>query len=368
MKKPICIVLAVIMALTLLVGCSSSSSSSKDSVSDGNSGSTQSSETGNEKAEEKDLPVLRTAVIPVVSCIAVPYIIEKGWDVENGFKIETSVFSSGAPMSEALAADLWDVGIMSAAGVFATANYDAMCIADVSDSIGERGIGVFVRPDSPIAQVKGSNPTYPTLYGDVDTVKGKTILFPQGTLSQLQVTKWLEKIGLKGSDVNMVHMEFAQAYQAFMSGQGDIVALNPPFCFNAADEGMIEVAPVEDLDIALNDMVFANKKTYESKKEIIKKFLELVYRANEDFSNDQKLKEETLSNWYKVNGSEVEADVISREATKRSFTIEDIKNIETGSTLIDTAEFFASIGKLEMSKLPTIKENINDELVKEIVK
>lgn len=359
MKKLFCVVLAVIMTLTLLAGCSSPA---KDAESKEGSESTKSN------AAPKDLPILRAAVIPVVACISVPYIMEKGWDVENGFKIETSVFSSGAPMGEALVADLWDVGFMSAAGVFVTANYDAMCIADTSDTIGERGIGVFMRPDSPIAKVKGSNPTYPTIYGDAETVKGKTILFPTGTLSQLQVIKWLEKIGLKDSDVNLVHMEFAQAYQAFMSGQGDIVALVPPFCFNAADKGMIEVAPVEDLEIALHDMVFANKKSYESKKDIMKKFLELVYRANADFSKDQKLKEKTLSDWYKANGSEIGEDVIKREATKKSYTVEDIKGKEVGTTLIATAEFFASIGKFEPSKLPKIKENINDELIKEILK
>lgn len=365
MKKILCILLAVMLTLTIFIGCTSSE---KPTEGGKDTELPQKSDTSRQEETTKDLPILRVAVIPVVSSIPVPYIMEQGWDIENGFKIETEVFSSGAPMGEALVADLWDLGIMSAAGVFAAANYDAMCIADTSDTIGERGIGIFVRPDSPIAKVKGSNPTYPTLYGDPETVKGKTIMFPKGTLSQLQVTKWLEKIGLKDLDTDQVHMEFAQAYQAFMSGQGDIVALNPPFCFNAADEGMIEVAPVEDLGVELHDMVFANKKSYEDKKEIIKKFLELLYRANEDFEKDQELKERVLRDWYKVNGVEVEDEVIKREATKAAYTIEDIRKMEVGDTLIATAEFFASIGNIETSKLPIIKDNINDELVKEILK
>lgn len=317
-------------------------------------------------APKSGLPVLRVAVIPVLSGIPVPYIMSKGWDVENGFKIEPVVFSSGAPMNEALVANLWDLGIMSAAGVFAVANYDALCIGDTSDSVG--GLGVFVRPSSPVAKVKGVNPTYPTLLGDPASVRGKTILCPTGTISQLHVLTWLEKIGLKDKDVKMVHMEFPQAYQAFIAGQGDIVALNPPFCYMAEDKGWINTASMEELDIGLHDSVFANKKTYKEKQVHIVNFMKLLYRAGADLQKDRGLKEKVLSDWYATNGSTVDPSIVKQEAVKAIYTLEDAKKMGVGKTLRTTAEFFARIGRLQTEKLPVFDVNITDEILKSLTK
>ncbi|MCA5011271.1 hypothetical protein HP393_22785, partial [Clostridioides difficile] len=80
-----------------------------------------------------------------------------------GFKMETVMFATGAPMNEALAADLWDVGAMGAAAVTGVANYDMMIIGEVLESTD--GLGVFVKPDSAIAGAKGYNPSYPNVLG-----------------------------------------------------------------------------------------------------------------------------------------------------------------------------------------------------------
>lgn len=342
MKKLMVVFMAVVFALTAFAGCVQA---------------------------EAELPTLRVAVIPVISSVAIPYIAEQGWDVENGFKIETVVFSSGAPMGEALLSNEWDIGIMSAAGVYAAANYDALCIADTSDTIGVDGIGVFVRPDSDIAAVKGSNPTYPNVLGDAETVKGKTILCPTGTLSQMHVLMWLEAIGLTDEDVNLVHMEFTQAYQAFKSGQGDIVALNPPFCYQAADEGYLSAAPTVELGVGLSDMVFANKNTYDEKKDIIKSCLELILKADAEMEADSNVKKQTLANWYSANGSTVDESSLDQEITKRLYTAEDLKAMEepVGATLINVSEFYATIGNIETEQVDVVKGNIDGTLIGEIL-
>lgn len=365
-KKLIAMLMCLTMTVGMLAGCGSSEPKAEQSAE-----KTEAADESESKKVTGELQELRVAVIPVMSSLPVQYIIDQGWDVENGFKIEKVVFSSGAPMGEALVSNLWDVGIMSAAGVFTAANYDGLCIADTSDSIGKNGVGIFARPDSEVVQVKGSNPTYPNLYGDAESVKGKTILCPTGTLSQMHVSKWLEKIGLTESDVKLVHMEFAQAYQAFLSGQGDLVALNTPFCFDIYGEceGVIDVADSTELEVELYDMIFANKKTYDDKYDAIKRFIYLVYEAGSELEADPELKIEKLKEWYSLNGSEIDDLTVEKEATKKLFTLDDIANMEqkVGKTLITTAEFYAECGKIESDKLPVVQENINDEIVKELL-
>lgn len=72
----------------------------------------------------------------------------------------------GGAMNEALAADQWEVGTLSAAAVNSLAIYGAYCIADIGHSEG--GLYTLCRPESPIAKVKGNNPSYPDVYGDAE--------------------------------------------------------------------------------------------------------------------------------------------------------------------------------------------------------
>ena len=218
----------------------------------GNSGSSESKAEGETKKMEQseaentgDLPVLRVATMPFITSLPTEYIIKNGLDVKAGFKIEPTMFATGAPMNEALAANLWDVGAMGAASITGVANYDMMIIGEVLESTD--GLGVFVKPDSPIAQAKGANPSFPNVLGSAETVKGKTILLPIGTAQHFTTLKWLEKLGLSMTDVNIVNMDTVQAYQALLANQCDIVALNVPTFFDAQKDGMVQVGNLADL-------------------------------------------------------------------------------------------------------------------------
>lgn|GEM_PF-5501465 len=131
MKRVIVLLLTMVLSVGVLAGCGGKSDT-------GNAGDSASKTTQGESEESEVLEVLRVAVIPVISSLPIQYIVDQGWDVENGFKIEKVVFSSGAPMGEALVSDLWDIGIMSAAGVFTTANYNGICagISGISSRAG----------------------------------------------------------------------------------------------------------------------------------------------------------------------------------------------------------------------------------------
>ena len=149
MKKILRSIVAMSLALAM-VGCSGAGGAAKNS-------------TASKGAETKgtDLPVLRVAMMPFVTSLPAQYIKVNKLDEKNGFKMETTMYATGAPMNEALAADLWDVGAMGAAAVTGVANYDMAIIGEVLES--QDGLGVFVKPDSKIATVKGYNPSYPNV-------------------------------------------------------------------------------------------------------------------------------------------------------------------------------------------------------------
>ena len=101
MKRWIALALVLVMAFSL-VACGSGSSTSQPAASGGGEG-------------EENLPVLKVAVMPFLNTLPIVYMIDNGLDVANGFKIETVYFANGTAMNEALAADQWEVGTLSAA-------------------------------------------------------------------------------------------------------------------------------------------------------------------------------------------------------------------------------------------------------------
>ena len=121
--------------------------------------------------------VLRVGTIPAFNSVATKYIIDQGMGVKAGLKIETASFPTGAPMAEALGADLLDVGIMSGAAITAVSAYDCIIIGEVNGGTG--GIGLWVRPNSPILGVKGANPKFPNVYGNAALLKGTQVLLPK---------------------------------------------------------------------------------------------------------------------------------------------------------------------------------------------
>lgn len=145
LKKGVALLLAS-AAMVSLAGCGGNS---------GGSGSNASNAAGG----NSELPTLRVAAMPTITSLPTYYIQKNGLDEKAGFKMEVTMFDTGAPMNEALAADLWDVGQMGAAAVTGMANYDELIIGEVLESTD--GQGVFVSPDCPVAQDTGFNPSFP---------------------------------------------------------------------------------------------------------------------------------------------------------------------------------------------------------------
>ena len=249
MKKLTSLLLALCLAAGLLAGCGGAPSASAPA----SAPAAPQSQGGSAPAGE--LPTLRVAVMPLVTSLPVKYVMENKLDEERGFKIEPLTFSTGAPMNEALGADLWDVSTIGVAAVTSVAAYGGVLVGDLLEA--SDGIGLYVRPDSPIAQVKGANPDYPDLLGNAETVKGAKFILDIGTIKQLNELKYLEALGLADTDISTINMDTAQGYQAFLAGEGDVVGLMPPFSFMALDNGWVNIGGLKQLDIPVVDMMVA---------------------------------------------------------------------------------------------------------------
>ena len=348
MKKKL---LAVLLAASMVVGLAACGGKSQD----GGSAS------GGSAAA---IGIIGGAVMPFLNCLPVEYMIENGLDEENGFKIETVYFANGTAMNEALAADQWEVGTLSAAAVNSLAIYGAYCIADIGHSEG--GLYTLAKADSPIAEIKGANPSYPEVYGDADSVKGTTIATQTGTISHLNVNKWLEVLGLTPDDVEIVSMDFPSAYQALKTGNCDIAALNPPTSYTAESEGYVVTSSLSTLDVPQFDSIIVSNKTFTERKDVLVNYVKAFFQATDALQADPEMATQMLYDWYTDNGSETTMEACASEIETRPFvTSEEAPSITIGESVEITGEFWVEQELLEESRFPEIAAHVDDSVIKE---
>lgn len=363
-KRWISILLAAAMLAGALAGCAPKpvevTAAATKAEGDGKSENTA----GEAAGAEADLPVLKVAVMPFLNSIPIKYMMDQGLDTRNGFKIEPVYFANGGAMNEALAADQWEVGTLSAAAVNSLAIYGAYCIADIGHSEG--GLYTLCKPDSPIARVKGANPSYPDVYGDAETLKGAIIGTNTGTISHLNVIKWLEKLGLTIEEVEIVHMDFPAAYQALMTGNCDVAALNPPTSYQAESEGMVVTSSLTVLGVPQFDSIIVSNKAFTGKSDVLVNYVKAFFEATDALQADQDMAAQLLLDWYMENGSESSLEACKTEIETRPFvTSQEAKTITIGDSVQITAEFWVSQELLEESKFPEVAKHVDDSIVKE---
>ena len=342
-RKGLSLLLAAAMVVSL-AGC-------------GNAAGQSGGGTGSGAAGGDGLPVLRVAAMPTITSLPTYYAQKNGLDEKAGFKMEITMFDTGAPMNEALAADLWDVGHMGAAAVTGMANYDELIIGEVLESTD--GQGVFVSPDCPVAQDKGYNPSFPTVLGSPDSVAGITILTPVGTAQHFTVLKWLEKLGMEPTDVNIVNMDTVQAYQALQSGQGDAASLNVPTFFDAKNNGMVQVANLADMGTRYVDMIVGNRKSLDGKSDLIQKYVDCMLEACETLQKDPDMAADLLVEFLQDSGMETSRENCMADLDRvKWLSKEDWKGRELGVFAKELGEFYVDQGQLEASATEKFNTNV----------
>jgi len=342
-------IIALVILLSLLAGCADNTTT---------------------PSTTKELKVIRVAVQGTGTGIPMYYIQKNGLDVANGFKLEFSTFSSGAPMNEAMGAGLWDVGTIGAAYVRSVVAYDAIAIFEHYSPASQ--ITAVVRPDSPIATVKGYNPDYPEVYGSPDTVRGATILVPVTSGHHQLILKWLGIIGLTEDDVTLVHMDFAQGNAAFTSGEGDIYASFFPFTTPLLDDGCIQVATMATVKSPYYDALITTQDFYAKNKDLLVDLVEQVIVANTALMKDKELYADYIMKWYNINGRNItDKEVVRSEAMNNPLTdLTAAKASPLGEGIRYAATFFrdnAIISDEELLKFNT-GNNVKSDVLEEALK
>ena len=197
-----------------------------------------------------DLVKVPTAWLDEHETFLIWYAKEKGWDKEAGLDIEMKLFSSGPDILTALPAGEWVFGAVGALPAMLGNLRHGISIIAYANNEAEDCTSVVVREDSPIARVKGWNKDYPEVYGDPETVKGKTFLVTTLTSSHYALSNWLNVLGLKDSDVVIKNMDQAQALGAFENNIGDGVAIWAPYTFIIKEkaDGTCQLIPVDHIN------------------------------------------------------------------------------------------------------------------------
>lgn len=277
-------IMAVVLAMGLVAGLTACGTS--------NGGSNQTSGTSKEateKTEGKDssseFDVLKVGTMPLTCGIPVLYAEEKGYFKEAGLNVSLELFATGAPINEAIAAKQIDIAVSGFASVYSLANANCTWLADVNTT---GGMGLYVRPDSPVAQCGEKD----GMIGDTEAIKGLQVLEPLGTAVQYMTESYAEKFGLEPADINQVNMEFASAYQAFTTGEGDAVAANPPYSYSLEEDNYVKLCSFEAATgVNMCDGCFARNEVVEKRSEEIQLFVDCLVRAMGDMK-DEKLRTE----------------------------------------------------------------------------
>ena len=367
MKKVFSVLLAFLLLTALLAGCASNAQPTTNPPPPATEvqGSPNTEAPTTQAPEKTNFKKLTVGTMPLTVGVPVQYAFDNGFYAAEGLDVEIIIFPTGAPINEAYSAGQLDIAVSGLASVYSLANGNAKWVGEINST---GGMGIFVRPDSPILGVKGQVANQPEIYGNADLVRGLKILGPLGTTAQFNAIGYANCFGLSSADIEQVHMEYGPAYQAFQSGEGDAFAANPPFSFQAADAGYVCAASFEDsTGVSLMDGIFCTLKMFDDRHEELVRFIRATYKACEELQNyDTRF---TYSKeWFNANGKEYDDKTLASEIEVRDYIDKAYMSQSGyvyGKGMTEIASFFVQDGKIEPANFPNVQASYDKSVIKE---
>lgn len=363
-------VLAAAMAAAMtisLAGCGggSAAGTAADTAagSAGDSGQKAAEQTKAESKSGND--VLRVGILPLSVGVPAQYAADQGWFEEEGLNVSLEYFATGAPVNEAIAAEELDIACSGFASIYSLANAGCVWLADVNTT---GGMGLYARADSDVVAAGKTLADFPEIYGTADTLKGKQVLEPLGTAVQYMTECYAAKFGLTPTDVEQVNMEYASAFQAFQTGEGDIAAMNPPYSYQMEDLGYVKVCSFEDATgVNMCDGTFARGEVVEKRSEEVGKFVRCLVRAM-DALQDEDVRYEYTKEFYTRNGQDFTEEDLKKEIEDRQYVGTEFMSQDgyrLGEAWVAITDFLVSAEKILPDNAPNVEKSINPTYVSE---
>lgn len=312
--------------------------------------------------------ILKVGILDGWTGFPTKYVVDNGLDTKNGFKIEYMVFSSGAPANEAMVAGELDCAIIGGgATIPALANLNGKMIFETNnDTVG---LSLIARPALACTKIRGQLAGYPDVLGSPETVKGLTIIGPNGTLQQYCILRYLEVLGLTIDDVKFVSMDANQAYQAFLLGQADIFASTNQHAFTLVEqESMVMLCDLQSLNCAASAQVVCSDRAYNNpeKRSALTQYIKVLAEVADTMNSNTDLATRCFMDWVALNGGSQPENVARMiMASKPYYGIAETKSRNYGADLLNNfVGFYIMTGQIEESQRNQIADNVRDDILK----
>jgi sulfonate transport system substrate-binding protein len=311
--------------------------------------------------QQKELPLVRASHQPCMHALPTILASNFGWWNEIGIRVSFHYFVSGMPQVEAGQAGEWDVGAIGTVPcLFAGIKYKQPLIAISNDESVTNNL--MVRPDAFNTWLKDPK----------KDLKGKTFLVSTISTGHYAVVAYLKKIGLKESDVKIVHMEQSAILSAFLSGQGDVAQTWAPFNYMMEEKGMKVLSHGKDAGVVIPGGVVATKKFADEKPELVAKWLEGYMRGLDFMIDNPRESAKHLGKYYREKcGINLSDEVCLKEFELRPLfrTKQQIKMFErkggkmstVDKWMDDLAQYFVEVKKIDQK--PDPKTYISDKFL-----
>ncbi|MDD3795172.1 MAG: ABC transporter substrate-binding protein [Lachnospiraceae bacterium] len=292
------------------------------------------------------------------------YAIENGLFEEAGLDVDMQIFATGAPINEAMAAGELDVAVSGMASVYALATGMYTYIGDGVITSG--GECIYARADSAFAQAGADEAG---IIGNAEVLTGASILGPLATTAHYQAIKYMEHFELTSEDFSMVSMDYAQAYQAFVTGEGDLIAIKMPFSNQLEDAGYVKVCDMNMiLDNPIVDTIFVQNDVAEERSDDLSLFLECYYKACEALMADEEGRRELAVRWYGEEGITYSESDMDTEIEVKNYYIRETIDSDSplGQFMLDIGQFFVEQDMITSEDIPNVEASIDHSFVEKV--